>query len=146
MTDEQWKKINRQACSTIRLCLAKDQKYHVMNENIAYKLWKSLEDKYVVKSVSNRIMMQKRLFRFNKKPGTSMIEHLSEYNRLIVDALNIDVKLDDEIKTCLFLASLPDSYETFIDSLSNKIEDKTLKFDDVTAMLISYEIRQKDRN
>lgn len=47
-------------------------------------------------------------------------------------------------KLAVFLASLPDSYETFIDSLSNKIEDKTFKFDDVTAARISYDIRQRD--
>lgn len=93
--------MNRQACSTIPLCLTKEIKYDVMSENVAFKLWKNLEDKYVAKSVSNRIMMQRRLFRFNKKPGTSMVEHL-EYNKLIADALNIGVKLKDETKTCCF--------------------------------------------
>ncbi|KAG2700462.1 hypothetical protein I3760_07G231800 [Carya illinoinensis] len=35
MTDQDWKKFNTQACSTIRLCLTKEQKYFVMRETNA---------------------------------------------------------------------------------------------------------------
>ena len=30
ISDEDWSYVNRQACGTIRLCLAKDRKYFVM--------------------------------------------------------------------------------------------------------------------
>ncbi|KAL9442051.1 hypothetical protein AB3S75_020539 [Citrus x aurantiifolia] len=41
MDDKEWIKINRQACGTIRLCLAKDQKYSVMREtSTKILLWK----------------------------------------------------------------------------------------------------------
>ena len=56
--------INRQACSTIRLCLAKDQKYFFMRETKAKELWKMLEDKYMTKSVENRLYLKKKLFLF----------------------------------------------------------------------------------
>ena len=39
MEDKEWQKINRQACSTIILCLAKDQKYLVIRETSAKELW-----------------------------------------------------------------------------------------------------------
>ncbi|KAL6005321.1 hypothetical protein ACLOJK_005886 [Asimina triloba] len=39
MDDKTWDKPNRQACGTIRLCLAKDQKYVVMKETKAKDLW-----------------------------------------------------------------------------------------------------------
>ena len=38
MDDKEWIKIIRQACGTIRLCLAKDQKYYVMRETSTKKL------------------------------------------------------------------------------------------------------------
>lgn len=38
MTERDWDKLNRQACGTIRLCLAKDQKYFVMRETKASEL------------------------------------------------------------------------------------------------------------
>ena len=47
--DKQWIKINRHACGTIRLCLAKDQKYFVMRETSSKKLWETLEENYMKK-------------------------------------------------------------------------------------------------
>ncbi|KAK0583936.1 hypothetical protein LWI29_005327 [Acer saccharum] len=38
ISDEDWEYVNRQACGTIRLCLAKDQKYFVMKETMASSL------------------------------------------------------------------------------------------------------------
>ena len=43
--DKEWIKINRQACCTIHLCLAKDHKYSVMRETSTKKLWETLEEK-----------------------------------------------------------------------------------------------------
>ena len=45
--EKEWVKMNRQACSSIRLYLAKDQKYFVMHEILAKDLWRKLEDKYM---------------------------------------------------------------------------------------------------
>jgi hypothetical protein len=44
MSEADWRKLIRQACGTIRLCLAKDHKYFVMNETMARELWNKLED------------------------------------------------------------------------------------------------------
>ncbi|KAG2727038.1 hypothetical protein I3760_01G142100 [Carya illinoinensis] len=38
MTDQDWRKLNTQACSAIRLCLTKEQKYFVMRETNTKKL------------------------------------------------------------------------------------------------------------
>ncbi|TXG74049.1 hypothetical protein EZV62_002628 [Acer yangbiense] len=70
ISDEDWNYVNRQACGTIRLCLAKDQKYFVMKETMASSLWKKLEDKYMTKSIENRLYLKKKLFRFQYKKVT----------------------------------------------------------------------------
>ena len=51
MEEPEWLKINRLACGSIRLCLAKDVKYFVMRETKANVLWHKLEDKYMTKSI-----------------------------------------------------------------------------------------------
>ncbi|KAG2704814.1 hypothetical protein I3760_05G023100 [Carya illinoinensis] len=38
ITEQDWKKLNTQACNTIRLCLTKEQKYFIMRETNAKKL------------------------------------------------------------------------------------------------------------
>ncbi|TXG48540.1 hypothetical protein EZV62_024415 [Acer yangbiense] len=60
--DKDWKYVNHQACGTIRLCLAKDQKYFVMKETMESSLWKKPEDKYMTKSIENRLYLKKKLF------------------------------------------------------------------------------------
>ena len=83
MSDKDWDKINRQACGSIRLCLAKDQKYFVMREIKAKELWKMLADKYMTKSVENRLYLKKKLFRFQYHVGISMSKHLNDYNKIL---------------------------------------------------------------
>ncbi|KAG6666970.1 hypothetical protein CIPAW_01G068000 [Carya illinoinensis] len=39
MTEKDWRKLNTQTCSIIRLCLTKEQKYFVMRETNGKKLW-----------------------------------------------------------------------------------------------------------
>ena len=47
MNEKDWRKLNTQACSTIQLCLTKEQKYFVMRETNAMELWQKLEDKFI---------------------------------------------------------------------------------------------------
>ena len=54
-------KINHQACGTIRLCLTKDQKYFIMKEN--------LENKYMTKSIENRLYLKKNSSTSSIKQG-----------------------------------------------------------------------------
>ena len=143
MSDEDWKYVNRQACGTIRLCLAKDQKYFVMKETMASSLWKKLEDKYMTKSIENRLYLKKKLFRFQYKKGISMIEHLDNYNKILTDLQNLDVEISDEDKALLLLNSLPDTYEHLTTTLLYGKDE--VKFIDVSNALVNNEYRKKDQ-
>ena len=48
-------------------------------------LWKKLEKKYMTKSIENRFYLKKKLFHFQYRLGISMIEHLNNYNKILVD-------------------------------------------------------------
>eukprot|EP00268_Persea_americana_P009427 TRINITY_DN13788_c0_g4_i1.p1 TRINITY_DN13788_c0_g4~~TRINITY_DN13788_c0_g4_i1.p1 ORF type:complete len:180 (+),score=37.85 TRINITY_DN13788_c0_g4_i1:237-776(+) len=143
MEDKEWQKINRQACSTIRLCLTKDQTYSVMRETSAKELWQKLEEKYMTKSLENRIYLKKKLFRFEYHQGISMTEQLDEFNKIIDDLMNIDVKIDDEDKALLLLNSLSDFYDHFIHTLINGKTE--VKYDVVSASLMNNEYQKKDK-
>ncbi|TXG46509.1 hypothetical protein EZV62_027989 [Acer yangbiense] len=115
ISDEDWNYVNRQACGTIRLCLAKDQKYFVMKETMASSLWKKLEDKYMTKSIENRLYLKKKLFRFQYKKD----------------------------KALLLLNSLPDTYEHLTTTLLYGKDE--VKFIDVSNALVNNEYRKKDQ-
>lgn len=143
-SDDDWNYVNRQACGTIRLCLRKDQKYFVMKENIAAILWKKLEDKFMTKSVENRLYLKKKLFRFQFKKGTPMIEHLNNFNKILADLQNLDVEFIDEDKALLLLNSLPESYEHLTTTLLYGKDE--VKFVDVSNALVNNEYRKKDQH
>lgn len=46
--------------------------------------------------------------------GTCIQDHLDEFNRIILDLKNINVKIDDKDQTLLLLCFLPSSYDHFV--------------------------------
>ncbi|KAL6191880.1 hypothetical protein ACLB2K_038269 [Fragaria x ananassa] len=85
--------------------------------NFAKDTWKKLEDQYMIKSVENRFHLKRRLFRFNYRQGISMSEHISDFNKILADLVNLDVQINDEDKALCLLNSLPDEYEHLITTL-----------------------------
>ena len=61
-TSDDWVRMNEVACAVIRSCLTQDIKYHVMNETSAKKIWDTLEDNYLTKSIENRLHLKRRLY------------------------------------------------------------------------------------
>jgi hypothetical protein len=44
-------------------------------------------------------------------------DHVDELNKIVLDFENIDIIIDDEDNAIIFLSSLPQSYEHFVDTL-----------------------------
>jgi len=64
--------------------------------------------------------LKKRLYHFHLKRGLSIDEHMNNYTKLLIDLVNVDVKIDEEDKALILLNSLPDEeYETFTLTLIN---------------------------
>jgi len=59
MSDEDWEELDLKVISTIRLCLANEVMYNVMNEETTTSLWLRLEILYMTKSLSNKLYLKK---------------------------------------------------------------------------------------
>nr|GEW51349.1 zinc finger, CCHC-type [Tanacetum cinerariifolium] len=70
-------------------------------------------------------------------------EHIDEFNKIVLDLANIDVKFEDEDLALLLLTSLPASYEHFVDTLLYGREALTLE--DVMATLNLKEIKEMSK-
>jgi hypothetical protein len=55
MTDEEWEELDMKAVSTIRLLLADEVIYDVMEENSTAGIWLNLEKRYMSKSLTNKL-------------------------------------------------------------------------------------------
>ncbi|KAJ8626068.1 hypothetical protein MRB53_019375 [Persea americana] len=114
-----------------------------MRRTSAKELWQKLEEKYMTKSLENRIYLKKKLFRFEYRQGIFMSEHLDDFNKIIADLMNIDVKIDDKDKALLLLNSLPNNYDHFTHTLINGKTE--VQYDVVSATLMNNEYRKKDK-
>ena len=69
---------------------------------------------------------------------------MNNYIKLLTDLVNVDVAIKEEDKALILLNSFPDEeYETFILTLINN--KQTLNCSDVSAALVNYEVRRKDK-
>ena len=108
------------------------------------ELGDKLEAKYMQKSVENKLYLKKKLFRFDYKKGISIVEHLDDFNKILTDLLNLDVKIDDEDKALLLLNSLPESYEFLVTTLLHGAYD--IDFEDVSNSLMNNEVQKKEKD
>jgi len=66
------------------------------------------------------------------------IKHLNDFNSIIVDLENLDVKVEDEDKAILLVVSLPPSYKHFKEIMLYSNSD-TISFEDAKSNLLSKE-------
>jgi len=66
--------------------------YNVVDEEKATGLWLMLETLYMTKSLSNMLYLKKQLYRLHMKQGTTVLEYLNIFNKIISELLAIDVK------------------------------------------------------
>ena len=70
--------------------------------------------------------------------GTAIQSHLNEFNSILLDLENIDIKIDDEDKVVLLVVSLPSTYKHFKEIMLYGNND-TSSFEDVKSNLLSKE-------
>ncbi|MBO7942841.1 retrotransposon gag domain-containing protein, partial [Streptomyces sp. S9] len=75
-SDEEWKKLDRKAKSTIRLCVSDSVLLDVSGEATVKALWEKLGTLYQSKSIVNKLVLWKKLYILRMKDGDSMTEHL----------------------------------------------------------------------
>lgn len=138
MTDEQWEELDEKALSTNQLCLTKEVLREVIHEETTAELWSKLESLYMTKSLANKLRLKERLYTIRMAEGTSIQTHLDEFNSIIIDLENLDVKIEDEDKAVLLIVSLPPSYKHFKEIMLYG-NTETLSFEDVKSHLLSKE-------
>ena len=82
MSDEDWKKLDRKAKSTIRLCVSDSVLLNVSREAMVKNLWEKLGTLYHSKSLVNKLFLREKLY-LVMKDGDSVIEQLNAFNTMV---------------------------------------------------------------
>jgi hypothetical protein len=96
-TDD-WKKLDRKAKSTIRLCLSDSVLLHVSEEATTKDLWDKL----------GKLYQFKKLYNLRMRDGDLVAEHLNASNTVVSQLVYVEIKISKEDKCISLLCSLPD--------------------------------------
>jgi hypothetical protein len=136
---DDWKKLDRKAKSTIRLCLSDSVLLNVSEEATTKDLWDKLGKLYQSKSLVNKLFLRKKLYNLRMRDGDSVAEHLNTFNTVVSQLVSIEIKISDEDKCISLLCSLPDLWDSLVVAIGSNTT--SLKFDEVVSSLLSEEMR-----
>nr|GEW45409.1 retrotransposon protein, putative, Ty1-copia subclass [Tanacetum cinerariifolium] len=135
--------LNKKAQSAVTLCLGNMVLREVTEETTTAGVWTKLETLYMTKSLANKLYLKKKLYTSYMPTGRKISEHIDEFNKIVLDLANIEVKFEDEDLALLLLTSLSASYEHFVDTLLYGWEALTLE--DMMATLNSKKIKERSK-
>jgi len=83
MKQEEWNLLDRQALGVIRLTLAKNVTFNIVNKKTTAGLMKVLSYMYEKPSASNKVYLMHRLFNLKMGEGISVTDYINEFNTIL---------------------------------------------------------------
>ncbi|RDX98858.1 hypothetical protein CR513_18170, partial [Mucuna pruriens] len=130
-------------CGFIRLFVDDNVYNHIASEIDAKILWEKIESLYASKCGNNKLFLLNSIVSLKFKEGTSLSDHLNEFQGIIDQMLGMDIKFEDEILGLLLLNSLPESWETFKISITNSTPNGVVSLQMVKGSVLNEEMRRK---
>ena len=123
------------------MCLANEVMYHVEDEESSTVIWLKLESRYMSKSLTNKLLLKKKLYGLKMVEGSELDQHINVFNQIISDLNQVDVKFEEEDMALILLNSLPETYNNLATTLMGGKE--TLELEEITSVLLSFNQRKK---
>ena len=142
-TAEEWLFENQQVCGFIRQWVGDNVLNHIVNETNAKALWNKLEMLYASKTGNNKLFLLKQAMHLVYKEGSSILDHLNEFQGCFDQLFGMGVKFDDEINALWLLNTLPNSWETFRVSLTNAAPNGIVTTEYVKSGVLNEEMRRR---
>ena len=98
------------------MCLGNKVIYHVMDEESSTTIWLKLESQYKLKSLTNKLLLKKKLYGLKITEGLALDQHINMFDQIISDLNQVDV-FQEEDMALILLNSLLESYENLVTTL-----------------------------
>ncbi|CAH9079423.1 unnamed protein product [Cuscuta epithymum] len=143
MAEAEWNLLDRQALGVVRLSLAKNVAYNIVNEKTTFGLLKALSNMYEKPSAANKVFLIRQLVNTRMKEGASVRDHINEFNSIISRLGSVEIKFDDEVQALLLLSSLPDSWSGTVTAVSSSSGTTKLTFEGIRDLILGEDIRRR---
>ncbi|RDX93346.1 hypothetical protein CR513_24405, partial [Mucuna pruriens] len=143
MSNEEWDFEHQQVCGFIRLFVDDNVYNHIASEIDAKTLWEKIESLYASKCGNNKLFLLNSIVSLKLKEGTSLSDHLNEFQGIIDQMSRMGIKFEDEILRLLLLNSLPESWDTFKISITNSVPNGVVSLQMVKGSVLNEEMRRK---
>lgn len=142
-SDEDWDFENQQVCGYIRCWVEENVRNHIAKETNAKTLWTNLENMYAAKTGNNKLFLLKQMMNLRYKEGTSVLDHVNEFQGLVDQMSDVGIKFEEEILGLWLLNSLPDSWETFRTSFTNNAPAGAMSLGYARDGILNEEVRRR---
>ena len=84
MNAKYWKDSKTRAMLTVRMCLANEVMYHVMDEESLIAIWLKLESQYMSKSLTNKLLLKNKLYCLKMEERSALDQHMCLIKSLVI--------------------------------------------------------------
>ena len=77
-------------------CVSDSVLLNVLGEDTTKALWDKLGTLYQSKSLVNKPVLRKKLYKLRMKDGDSVTEHMNAFNTVVSQLSSVDIKISDE--------------------------------------------------
>lgn len=142
-SEAEWKITHLQVCGFIRQWVDDNVLNHVIEETHARTLWNKLGELYARKTGNNKLFLFKQLMHLGYQDGSSLTDHLNNFQGMIHQLAAMSIKFEDEVLALWLLGSLPDSWDTFRMSLSNSAPEGKISMALAKSSMLNEDMRRK---
>ncbi|KAJ9546955.1 hypothetical protein OSB04_019498 [Centaurea solstitialis] len=106
------------AFTTLQMVMGENVISEIVSEKTASGIWSKLESLYLMKTLTNRLLLMRSCLFFKMKEGTTVKYHMTEFEDIVMKLKATDALLakDEEALAMILLYSLPEKYSHFTNS------------------------------
>ncbi|KAL6498549.1 hypothetical protein OROHE_026490 [Orobanche hederae] len=144
MAEADWALLDRKALGIVRLSLARNVAYNIVNEKTTHGLIQTLSNMYEKPTAANKVHLIRQLVNQKMAEGAPVADHINEFNSTISRLGSVDIKFDDEVLALMLLSSLPDSWSGVVTAVSSTSGTTKFTYRGIQDMILSEGVRRQN--
>ncbi|KAL6530248.1 hypothetical protein OROHE_014601 [Orobanche hederae] len=144
MAEAEWALFDRKALGIVRLSLARNVAYNIVNEKTTHGLIQTLSSMYEKPTAANKVHLMRQLVNQKMAQGAPVADHINEFNSTISKLGSVDIKFDDEVLALMLLSSLPDSWSGVVTAVSSTSGTTKFTYRGIQDMILSEGVRRQN--